>query len=606
MILSLILFSIATVILSTLVLNRFISFKTQPSVSFSLIILISLFIPISITFLLPIDILSSNGSNESNFFFLKPDIILGFWKFEYWTAFLFMWGVLPMLQEYYRSGEFGTVAKLKDAFMENVKFLLIVGAIGVVGLVYFFAKYGFTFGTFQNLLIALSHTYSLVLSLWLMAHGLVAIPRRRWNDNFNLDYQMECLYLEIPRAHEELNEALYQFKDICAIINSLQNITGIEQSVFHKEVAFLNSLIPHDLNLRNHIISAEFTSIQQLTVHGLSKLHQTYKNEKTNYESASYEFNKHKIQVLNLQDIIESKTTGTLQFRSFTPWVRNGRLLYLIYVFFIPVVNLLFALFQFSLSFIVIESELSHSTRFSIINILLLKESISPTWKFIISMVILTYMALCAMISLTRVKVFRIYHLFPKQSNPVSVVFFTMYANRLTIPLSFNFFNFLQNDKIQSQFDSFLGVMINSSMLGGFLNNVLPRLIIIPVLLAAFNVFDKIKKWISWEYLADLIESDEDDLSDSTKRDNLIKQGKQIIQRELGSSATGTAANTRINFRNSPLQSNESQLDLNIGSGFEVDQPTGMFSGVKSLWGKLTGSNNIDSLTIPVDVEDRL
>lgn len=519
-----------------------------------------------------------------------------------------------MLQEYYRSGEFATTARLKDAFMENVKFLAIVGGIGIIGLIYFFAKYGFTLGTFQNLLIALSHTYSLVLSLWLMAHGLVAIPRRRWNNNFNLNYQLESLYLEIPRSYEEMNESLYNFKDVCAIINSLQNITGIEQSVFHREVAFLNSLIPHDLNLRNHIVSAEFTSIQQLSIHGLSKLHQTFKKEKTNYESALYEFNKHKLEVLDLQDIIESKASRNLHFRTSQPFlIKNGRLLYLIYVFGVPIFNLLFALFQFALSFIIIESELLHSTRLSIINIILLKDSISATWKLVISMVILTYMALCAMISLTRVKIFKIYHLFPKQSNPVSVVFFTMYANRLTIPLSFNFFNFLQSDRIQSQFNSFLGESINSSILGGFLNNNLPRLMIIPVLLTGFDVFDKIKRKISWEYLTDLLDSDDDlETSGSVRRENLIKQGKQIVQRELGNT---TRTSIPITFSTATVavdtdSNNTSQLDLNIGTGYDdSDSNTGFFNGIGKFFARFTNRYQEDPLAIPItdeEEEDRI
>ncbi|KAH3679450.1 hypothetical protein WICMUC_000995 [Wickerhamomyces mucosus] len=449
-----------------------------------------------------------------------------------------MWFFLPLIQEYYRSGEFSKINKLKDSIKENLKFQLIVGSLGLVALIYFFIRYGFNFDTFKNLLIGASHVYSLILSLWLMSHGLVAIPRRRWNNNFNLDYQLENLYFEIPKAYDEYNESAYNFKDICSIIRSLQNIHGIEQSVFHNEVQFLASLIPEDINLRHHVVSAEFTSIQQLSSQTLSRLHQTFKKEKTNYNSSLYGFNKYKLNILDLQDITESKSAGILRFRTFNPLIKNEKVLYYLYVYIIPTFNLLFASFQFILSFIIIESEILHSTKFSIINILLLSERITSTLKLALSIVFLTYMVTSALISLTRIKIFKIYHLFPINSNPVSVIFFIMYSNRLTIPLSFNFLTFLNNNKIQSQFNLFLGESINASIVGGFLNSNVPRLIIIPLLLTTFNVYDKLKKTISWDYLMDFLDSDDDDESygrGTDKRESLIKEGKLIIQRELNS-----------------------------------------------------------------------
>ena len=127
------------------------------------------------------------------------------------------------------------------------------------------------------------------------------------------------------------------------------------------------------------------------------------------------------------------------------------------------------------------------------------------------------------------------YHLFPNDSNPVSVVFFTMYSNRLTIPLSYNFLTLLQSSKVHSQFDTFLGKSINLSVLGGFFNTTLPRLIIIPILFASFNVFDRIKKKLSFDYF-DAFDSDDEaeSANDAGKRASKIREGKSIIQRETG------------------------------------------------------------------------
>lgn len=475
-----------------------------------------------------------------------------------------MWVILPFLQEYYRSGQFTQINKVKDSIKSNLKFQLMVGAIGIFASVYYFMKFGFNFQIFKSLLIALSHTYSLILSLWLMAHGLINIPRRRWNNNFNLNHQLETLYLSLPKIYDELNESSYNFKDVCSTIKKLESINGIGQSFFKNEVAFLINQIPKDLILRNHVSSVEFSNLDQINLSVLSNLHSRLKNETTNFESCKYEFNKVKMDILKYQDIMESKATKSLNFRFNQNFTKNARLNFIIHLYLIPLWNMFSALVLFGLSLIIIESELLHSTKFSIINILLLTDKISSTGKLIISIIFISYMALSALISLTRIKIFKIYHLFPKHSNPVSVVWFTMYSNRLTIPLSFNFLTLLQTGKIHSNFDDFLGKSINLSMLGGFFNNNLPRLIIIPILLTAFNFFDKLKQKLTFGYFDDFDEEENEgtngDLENLNKKENIIKEAKSIIQREVGSMSARNSSTNLRGYTDSPASNSRSNL----------------------------------------------
>lgn len=533
MILPTVLFSVLSLLAAVAALNRFITFRVQPSVIFSLGEILAIYIPISIVFLLPVDILSSNDSELHNVFYVSPKVILYLWKFDYWSAFVLMWLILPLVQEYYRSGEFTPLTKFKDSIKSNLRFYFIVGGIGLVGLIYYFIRFGFNFQTFKDLLIAFSHTYSLVLSLWLMSYGLVSIPRRLWMNNVNLEHQLEHLYIEIPRLYDDFNESTYNFKDICSIIRSLEDIPGIENSVFKSEVEHLAKAVPLDINTANHVRTTQYTSIQQLSHATLAKLHWTLKSEATNYQSSHFEFDKAKRRCIRLQDTVDSKATRSLQFRQGSNLVRNGKWNFLIHVYFLPLINLTFAIVLFLVSILIIESEILHSTRLSIINSLLLSDNLSSTVKLIFSSVILAYMVLCALISLTRIKIFKMYHLFPRNSNPVSVVFFTMYANRLTIPLSYNFLTLLQSQRVHSVFNEFLGASINLSVLGGFFNSSLPRLIIIPIMFASFNVFDKIKKLMWFDYF-DAFDSDDEERGDITRHDALIVEGKTIIQRELG------------------------------------------------------------------------
>ncbi|CCH46782.1 LMBR1 domain-containing protein 2 [Wickerhamomyces ciferrii] len=596
MILPTIIFFTLSLLLSVLALNRFLSFKNQPNILFAIVVISAIYIPISITFLLPIDILSSNddgtghGDNKHNVFYLDSKYILFLWKLDYWSAFLFMWVLLPFLQEYYRSGQFNSISKAKDSFISNLKFQLAVGGIGIIGLVYFFMRFGFNFQIFKSLLIALSHTYSLILSLWLMSHGLINIPRRRWNNNINLNNQLENLYLSLPKTYDELNESNYNFKDVCATIDKISSLPGIHQSIWLNEINILKNQIPSDLNIRNHVINENFTDINQINLSILSKLNSKLKKETTNYEASKYEFNKKKFEILKLQDILESKETKTLKFRYNSTGLNlshNGRLNYLIYVYFIPIINILISIFLFLLSIIIIESELLHSTKLSIVDFLLSSTKISSTWKFIISIILLTYMAMSALVSLTRINIFKIYHLFPKNSNPVSIVFFTMYANRLTIPLSFNFLTLLRTGKIHSNFDNFLGKSINLSILGGFLNDNLPRLIIIPILLTFFNVFDKLKQKLTFGYFDDYLNIDEDESRDQLnsgdiengylRKENVIKEAKSIILREVGTMNT-----TRYQDSSSRNSRSSLHLDQNESSSRpSYEQDSSIFDRLK-------------------------
>jgi len=605
MILPTIIFFISSLVLSITSLNKFLSLQNQPSLLFLIIIIFAIYIPISITFLLPIDILSSNDDAETrhNIFYLDSKYILFLWKLDYWSAFLLMWIILPFLQEYYRSGQFTSINKTKDSIKKNLKFQLIVGTIASVGLIYYFIKFGFNFQIFKSLLIALSHTYSLILSLWLMSHGLINIPRRRWLNNINLDHQLTTLYLNLPKIYDEFNESNYKFKDICFTIQNLQKIPGIEQSIFQNEVKILNSMIPKNLNLKNHIGSINFNNLNQINISILSKLNSNFKNEFTNFKSSKYEFDQSKLEILKLEDILQSKFNKNLIFRfkykNLTA-TKNSKLNYYLYLYIIPYYNIFISLILLILSIIIIESEIFHSTKISIINQLLLTSKISATGKLIISIIFLSYMALSALISLTRIKIFNTYHLFPKSSNPVSIVFFTMYSNRLTIPLSFNFLTLLQTGKIHSNFDDFLGKSINLSVLGGFLNNNLPRLIIIPIILTSFNFFDKLKKKLTFGYFDDFnIDENNNDVHDdfdeenqsSNKKDNLIKEAKSIIQREITSNSfrnyrdsSSSSSNSRLNLVNSNRNSIDTNNSSNDGlNGLNFDQDTNFLDKFKNI-----------------------
>ncbi|KAL6018254.1 hypothetical protein ACNR9Z_005294 [Candidozyma auris] len=153
--------------------------------------------PLSITFFLPVDYVKHNSASDIFGFTINDKTILVLWKSNYWSTFLLTWLLLPVLQEFYRSGHYHRLPKLKDAFRAHLKFQAIVLLVGIAGAIYLMLEVGFSFGHLKSMVIALSHIYALILALWLMAHGLIAIPRNRWVEG-NLMQNINHHYLKCP------------------------------------------------------------------------------------------------------------------------------------------------------------------------------------------------------------------------------------------------------------------------------------------------------------------------------------------------------------------------------------------------------------------------
>ena len=173
---------------------------------------LAVFIPLSITFLLPIDYVAHNSPLSIIWFDLPDKVILYLWKFNYWTTFLLTWLILPLLQEFFRSGHFNKLSRFKDAVKRNIKFQLIILGVSTAGLIYLILEVGLSLSHLKLMIIAISHIYSLVLALWLMAHGLISIPRNKWISG-NLLQDLNHHYLKVPKLVDNLEDIKITFKE---------------------------------------------------------------------------------------------------------------------------------------------------------------------------------------------------------------------------------------------------------------------------------------------------------------------------------------------------------------------------------------------------------
>lgn len=589
---------------------------------------LAVFIPLSIIFLLPVDYISHNVTNKLPLFSVPDNVILILWKSNYWTTFLLTWLLLPVLQEFYRSGHYNKLDKLKDALKRNMKFQLIILSISVLGVLYLMVESGLTLNHIKLMIIAISHIYSLVLALWLMAHGLINLPKNKWIQGNHLA-NVNQYYLKVPKAIDNLEDTKISFKEeILQVLVLTKNFTSDSEEDFRFRdwILSLYDKIPQHLksSMESQYLENSNNSItrDQLTPQFMTKLTANFNLNLSKLIAYEAEFDSLLVTITRLEDIIEARSNSAKQIVYRLNNHRNlinPRATYIFQIYIAPVLSRLTSVILFIGSITILQSEFFHSTHLSLINYLIHTTGIKNhhLLQLLVSSVFFSYMLFSSLNSLTHLKIFNIYHLVPHNSDIVSACFYTTYTARLTIPLSYNFITlFFSRESI---FEQWFGKSIHLTGLFNLMNNWIPRFILIPVILAMFNVYDKLKKKLglhsdlydSWVIFDNDENDDPSDLENmqNKRRDLIIVEAKRIINREmfkrqqqrstenlrpfnLSQAANINYENNRRNFHESLANQSSGRIDeeeeLNTQLGFLNNPLTNETSN--SLWGRLGGA----------------
>ena len=95
----------------------------------------------------------------------------------------------------------------------NARYQLIVLGCGIIGLVYVFWQNGFEGVSVKSLIIALAYCWGLIQAIYLMGHGLVAIPRRLFR-NANVSSRLQRVQSHAPRLHEKLEDSILELGEL--------------------------------------------------------------------------------------------------------------------------------------------------------------------------------------------------------------------------------------------------------------------------------------------------------------------------------------------------------------------------------------------------------
>ncbi|KAI5804371.1 LMBR1-like membrane protein-domain-containing protein [Geopyxis carbonaria] len=556
---SAIFFGICLLVLAVVVLllqRRYLPLRSTPEY-----LLVATFLPLfissSIVILVPIDLASSSSSDDGSRGIVLPDkVLLIAWRIAYWLCFVLTWAILPLLQSYSDSGHRAPQKRIVQALRENARYHLIVLAVGACGLVYFFIVSGVHIYSLKGLVIALSYCYALGLAIYLMGHGLVAIPRGLWQDA-SVAGKLRKLQMKAPSAHDKLVDAsnnLEQVENEVFAVRQRKNGSAREFQEWIEELVEMIQQTPES-TLPRTANNSRISVPPVITEEYLAALTRKLKLCIHRRARFSREWEALVQTAANCQAIVDSKASKRLTFTKhfgsgtlienislFNPYTRH-----VFYFHLLPYIRQAIAVFLSIASAIIVWTEATHSLfpKLSVVRYTVVHHPSSDTGKIgfagqVISAAWIAYMCSAAYYSLTAVKVWGSYALVRRMTSASSACFYASYAARLTVPLAYNFVSFLPEEQIvnRSVFYTFLGKLINLTAISQGFNDLFPILILLPVAASLFNLYGRVKATFGF---GDMVGSDDDDADPFASGG--WREGRDLIEREvLGSTSGGFVA----------------------------------------------------------------
>ncbi|KAF3937091.1 hypothetical protein ABW19_dt0208965 [Dactylella cylindrospora] len=544
-----------------LLIRFFLPLRTTPQ--YLLVpVFLALAIPCSIIVLVPIDLASNsgNGDSDNRGVVLAHRVLLVAWRIAYWLSFILTWAILPILQSYHASGHRDPRKRFSEAVRDNARYQAIMLTIGTIGLVYFIWTNGFNYESIKSLIIALSYCYSLMFAVFLMGHGLVAIPRNLWRDA-TVAARLRRLQTKAPKIYDNLTEATEKLeeleREVIAIRKRASTHTAPEFREWIEELVE-NLQLPESSNPnpapsvtrpdRSRSRSPLPAVISEQYLASLTRKLRLAANKRARYAA---EWDSLVRSAVNTQAVLDSAASKKLTFRpnphSITPRFLQslpmigpyGR--YILHTYIIPQLRRALSISLSIASVCIVWSEIINvnsklSDKLSIVGYSIVHHPNSPKGSIgfagqCISAIWITYMCIAAYSTMRTVKVWGGYALVRRRTSGSSACFYASYACRLTVPLSYNFTNFLPSAIVEeSVFYDFFGKSIDLTALGRGFSNWFPMVVLVPVCFTLFGFYGKVKGWFGFGGGM----FDEEDEEDELALGGGWRYGRDLIEREIG------------------------------------------------------------------------
>ena len=545
-----------------LLLRHYLPLRATPAYLL-LPIAFSLVLPASAILLVPIDLASSarNEDEASKGIWLPERVVLVSWRITYWLTFCLTWFVLPLLGEYMDAGYRDPNARLMYSLRSNGRYQLIYLSCAVAGLVYISISNGFNFTAVKALVMALAYVWGLILAIYLMGHGLVAVPRRLFR-KANISGRLRGIQARAPKVHEKLEDSIVMLEELESQVRQLaQRKTGTARD-FQDWIDDLDDQIsshePRAMSALN-LPEVGATVPAVITERYLADL--SRRLARARHQRARYidEWNRIVQDSSDVQAILDSKASKKLSFGRSAPHTSflsrytllTPRTRYHLHVHIIPAWRVALGSLLSLASVAIVWSEIIKfpAPQLSAVSLTVIHHPNNKDYQIglggqLMAATWICYMCTCALMSVTDVPVWNQRALVRRNTYAESACWYAGQIAKLTVPLAYNFLTFLPKDIHQNTtFYQFLGRLINLTPLGTWFDYLFPILILLPIAATMFNLYGKIKNVFGFGIL-----EDEDEENPSGFGTGGWREGRDLIARDLtgpGSSSLGLTDSPR-------------------------------------------------------------
>lgn len=528
-------------------LRHYLPLRSAPA--FLLVpVFLAIALPTSAILLVPIDLASSARVEDeaSKGIWLPQRMVLVLWRIIYWLTFVLTWLILPLLGEYMDAGYRDPQSRIFYSLRSNGRYQLIMLACAIAGLVYMIFSYGFDPTAIKGLVMALAYVWGLILAIYLMGHGLVAIPRKMIRNASTSD-RLRRVQAHAPSVHEKLEDAIITLEDVEAQIEQLKKRktgSAVEFQEWIDDLVDTIGTLPPRVTLATPDVEPSTKIPAVITERYLADV--TRRFNRARHQRARYveEWDRIVQTAHELQLILDAKASKQLIFNSSIPMsgiskflILTPTLRYQLYANMIPGLRLFLGGLLSLASVAIVQSEIIRfpAPSWSAISITVIHHPNSENYQiglggqFFAAFWIL-YMVTCTLSSISDVPLWNQRALVRRNTYAESACWYAGQIARLTVPLAYNVLTMLPNHiQKQTTFYNFLGRLINLTPLGKWFDYLFPIFILVPVCATLFNLYGRIKNICGFG----ILEDDDEENNPSGFGTGGWREGRDLIARDL-------------------------------------------------------------------------
>ncbi|EDQ90121.1 uncharacterized protein MONBRDRAFT_18680 [Monosiga brevicollis MX1] len=393
--------------------------------------------------------------------YVSPHALPVFWKVIYWSSQALSWLILPIGQTYFTAGDFTPAQKLKTALRANAVTYVSLGVIAAILLIYIAIRNDLDSAGLEQIIIAASNTWGLLMVVLMLGYGVVDIPRLMWR-RADIErtlrlyyYRVASINTELIEAEAELDTTQSDLLDIAGQCPTDSPLRAYLNLILLKCPAHADGAIDFQDATPSRKASARYSG--ELTQASLADLHAKVIKLNGIIKRCNTQ-RQHLIErAIHFEDVKKQRNKADHKFSStagssyevccynLQPWEQAFAFALTSSGFIRPVLYLAAAVFCTILSLIVVWSEVLFFTTSPTMSIyaLLLNHTGDSGYYFnieVITFFTLFYLSVCTYRVVFKLRIFDFYQLVPhQQTDSASLIFSGLLLCRLTAPLGLNF-----------------------------------------------------------------------------------------------------------------------------------------------------------------------